>query len=210
MEIEAFSIEGDTYSNEDRYKYTVRNQSTAMAVLADGMGGLSLGGTAAEVVSVSIHDYITSHLQELPGCIMLSEALNHADKTLEKVSLSLRSNMGAAVAVAFISEGTLYATWQGNVRIYLCRNGQLGMLTNDHVLNIGYGQTALSRCLKGAGLRNDIPAITYELKVGDKIFLCSDGFYKIAEKYMLQNDLDSIKGKIACPKDDATLIRISI
>nr|DAJ04382.1 MAG TPA: Serine/threonine protein phosphatase [Bacteriophage sp.] len=210
MEIKVFSIGNDTYPNEDRYKYTVSNQNTAIAVLADGMGGLSLGNTAAEVVSVSIHDYIIAHQQEKPGNTMLLDALNHADKDLEKVSLSLKSNMGAAVAVAFVSERILYATWQGNVRIYLYRDGRLSTLTADHILNIGYGQTALSRCIKGGGLRHDIPTITCELKAGDKVFLCSDGFYKIAEKHLVQDDFDSIKEKIIDPKDDATLIRILV
>lgn len=210
MKIEVFSIGSDTYPNEDRYKYTVSNQNTAIAVLADGMGGLSLGDRAAEVVSVDIHDYIISHWQEKPYSIMLLDALKYADKDLEKVSLSLKSNMGAAVAVAFESENILYAMWQGNVRIYLCREGKLSTLTNDHMLNIGYGQTALSRCVKGGGLRNDIPTITYALKAGDKVFLCSDGFYKTAEKYLVLEDFDSIKEKVINPKDDATLIRISV
>lgn len=210
MKIEAFSIGNDTYSNEDRYKYTVVNQDIAIAVLADGMGGLSLGNTAAEVVSVSIHDYIISHQPEKPNSTMLSDALNHADKDLEKVSVSLKSNMGAAVAVTLVSKRTLHATWQGNVRIYLWRNDKLSILTNDHVLNIGYGQNALSRCIKGSGLRDDIPTITYELKTNDKIFLCSDGFYKIAEMALVQKDFEYIKGNIIHPKDDATLIRISL
>lgn len=209
MEIKAFSIDNDTYSNEDRYKYAIVNKETAIAVLADGMGGLSLGDIAAELVSTSIQEYIINHQPDKPDNSMLLDALNQADKNLEKVSLDLKSNMGAAVAVVLISKGTLYATWQGNVRIYLYRDDILSILTNDHILDIGYGQTALSRCIKGSGLRDDIPTIIHELKVNDKIFLCSDGFYKDAEKYLIHRDFDSIKGNVIHPEDDATLIEIS-
>lgn len=178
MKIKAFSIDNNTYPNEDRYKFTITNQDVAIAILADGMGGLSYGDKAAEAVSKSIYDYIINHLTEIHNITMLPDSLNHADKELEAISLSLKSNMGTAVAVAIIVKEELYITWQGNVRIYLYRDGELSCLTKDHVLNIGYGQTALSRCIKGSGLRDDIPTIRHQLKTNDKIFLCPIVFTK--------------------------------
>ena len=210
MKIKAFSIDNNTYPNEDRYKFTITNQDVAIAILADGMGGLSYGDKAAEAVSKSIYDYIINHLTEIHNITMLPDSLNHADKELESISLSLKSNMGTAVAVAIIVKEELYITWQGNVRIYLYRDGELSCLTKDHVLNIGYGQTALSRCIKGSGLRDDIPTIRHQLKTNDKIFLCSDGFYKISEIYLGRRNFEDIKDNIINPEDDATLIEISL
>ena len=46
MKIKAFSIDNNTYPNEDRYKFTITNQDVAIAILADGMGGLSYGDKA--------------------------------------------------------------------------------------------------------------------------------------------------------------------
>ena len=90
---------------------------------------------------------------------------------------------------------------------YIC---ELSCLTKDHMLNIGYGQTALSRCIKGSGLRDDIPTIRHQLKTNDKIFLCSDGFYKISEIYLGRRNFEDIKDNIINPEDDATLIEISL
>lgn len=59
-----------------------------------------------EVVSKSIYN----HLPEIHNITMLSDSLNHADKELEAISLSLKGNMGTAVAVAIIVKEELYIT----------------------------------------------------------------------------------------------------
>ena len=89
-------------------------------------------------------------------------------------------------------------------------NNQLSLITIDHVANIGYGNSALTRCIKGAGLRDDIPFADYKLAEGDEIFICSDGLYNIAEEEFSKSSIEKIKTDIGLPEDDASLIKVII
>lgn len=52
MEINSFSIEGIHYSNEDSLSVRQMADNKAVAVLADGMGGLTFGKEAADLLSL--------------------------------------------------------------------------------------------------------------------------------------------------------------
>lgn len=209
MKIRYFSIEGKFFENEDKGVFDFVDEDIALAVLSDGMGGLSLGQEAAEVISSAIRIYILDNIKKIDNkCTLLISALHYADNELFKVSLSNRSNMGAAVAVALVCQSTLFYTWQGNVRLYMYSNGRLNCLSKDHILNIGYGKTALSRCLKGAGIRDDVPCLIHTVNKGDRIFLCSDGFYNSYQSVLSLHSFDDIKSRVVSPEDDASLIGI--
>ena len=209
MKIESFSIGNSHYDNEDRLVIQELGGSGLVAILADGMGGLSLGDMAAEVVTKSVAAYIKSNYQGSDEQKILHDSLNYADQKLRKVSLANKSNMGAAVAVALVHDHHLYCTWQGNVRIYVCHHSELSLVTKDHIANIGYGRTALTRCIKGAGLREDVPFVHHELNDGDMVFLCTDGLYNVAESHLVDFTVDELK-QIGYSEDDATLIKIII
>jgi len=61
-----------------------------------------------------------------------------------------KSNMGAAVSAVILLDHCLYCTWQGNVRVYVRHGNKTTLITEDHIAHIGYGRTALTRCIKGA------------------------------------------------------------
>ncbi|MBQ7237808.1 MAG: protein phosphatase 2C domain-containing protein [Bacteroidales bacterium] len=209
MKVESFSIGNSHYDNEDRLVIQELGGSGLVAILADGMGGLSLGDMAADVVTKSVAAYIKSNYQGSDELKILHDSLNYADQELRKVSLANKSNMGAAVAVALVHDHHLYCTWQGNVRIYVCHHSELSLVTKDHIANIGYGRTALTRCIKGAGLREDVPFVHHELNDGDMVFLCTDGLYNVAESHLVDFTVDELK-QIGYSEDDATLIKIII
>ena len=183
MKAETFSIGSRHYDNEDRLAVQELSESGIVAVLADGMGGLSLGDMAADVVTKSIADYIKSNYKGSDDQKVLHEALDYADKKL--------------------------STWQGNVRVYVQHDNKLSLITEDHIANIGYGRTALTRCIKGAGLRDDVPFVSHELINDDAVILCTDGLYSVTESDMASSSVDEIKARIVSPEDDASLIKIS-
>lgn len=209
MKAETFSIGSRHYDNEDRLAIQELSESGIVAVLADGMGGLSLGDMAADVVTKSIADYIKSNYKGSDDQKVLHEALDYADKELRNVSMTNKSNMGAAVAVVIVHDHHQYCTWQGNVRIYVQHDNKLSLITEDHIANIGYGRTALTRCIKGAGLRDDVPFVSRELINDDAVVLCTDGLYSVDESDMASSSVDEIKARIVSPEDDASLIKIS-
>ena len=178
-------------------------------VLADGMGGLSLGDLAADVVTNTVADYLMKNYEGYAEKEVLHKALERADQEVRRVSIEKKSNMGAAVAVAIIIDYELYCTWQGNVRIYAQHEGKTELLTTDHMANIGYGRTALTRCIKGSGLRDDVPFLYHKLSEDDTVFVCTDGLYKVAEKNQGVLSADEISRKLNDPEDDASLIEVS-
>ena len=203
MTTELFT-KGYDSQNED-YCKVVELEGRTIVIMADGMGGLSLGAEAAECVCEGIAEYVSKNLE---ADNLWQEAFKYADKKLHELSLANHSNMGAAVTALIITETSCEVAWQGNVRLYLYRDNQLLQLTTDHIMNIGYGQKMLTRCLKGGGLRDDVPTKNIPLQTNDILFLCTDGFYNIHEQ-----DLSS--GNTSVPKedimnDDATCLTIKI
>ena len=89
----------------------------------------------------------------------------------------MKCKMGAAVTVALVIDDSLYYAWQGNVRLYKVHANEVMLLTTDHVVADADG-TFLTRCVNGKGFRENIPVIYEELKNTDKIFICSDGYYR--------------------------------
>lgn len=208
MKVESFSIGSKHYDNEDRLVVQNMGVFGISAVLADGMGGLCLGDVAADVVTKSVADYIMRNYQGYGERSILHKALEYADKELRNVSIANKSNMGAAIAVVIVLDHHLYCTWQGNVRVYVRHDNKLNLVTEDHIAHIGYGRSALTRCIKGAGLRDDVPFVDYELEDDDMVFLCTDGMYNVAENFMLSSSVDKIMTCIGSPDDDASLIKI--
>ena len=203
MTTELFT-KGYDSQNED-YCKVVELEGRTLVIMADGMGGLSLGAEAAECVCEGIAEYVSKNLE---ADNLWQEAFKYADKKLHELSLANHSNMGAAVTALIITETSCEVAWQGNVRLYLYRDNQLLQLTTDHIMNIGYRQKMLTRCLKGGGLRDDVPTKNIPLQTDDILFLCTDGFYNIYEQ-----DLSS--GNASVPKedimtDDATCLTIKI
>lgn len=203
MTTELFT-KGYDSQNED-YCKVVELEGRTLVIMADGMGGLSLGAEAAECICEGIAEYVSKNLE---ADNLWQEAFKYADKKLHELSLANHSNMGAAVTALIITETSCEVAWQGNVRLYLYRDNQLLQLTTDHIMNIGYGQKMLTRCLKGGGLRDDVPTKNITLQTDDILFLCTDGFYNI-------HDQDLSSGNTCVPKedimnDDATCLTIKI
>lgn len=210
MRVETFSIGSRYYPNEDSLCTRSLGVHGIAAVLADGMGGLSLGAIAADEVTKSIADFLEHNYQGRNEKDILLGALEHADNAVRKVSIEQKSNMGAAVAVVIIKDKQLFYTWQGNVRIYVSHHRKLSLLTEDHIAHTGYGRTALTRCIKGAGLREDIPYMCYAISAGDSVYICSDGLYKVAECDLSLLSMDELKSKLVSPEDDASVIQLYI
>lgn len=208
--MKSFSIGSKNYPNEDRMVIQNMGIYGIAFVLADGMGGLSLGDLAAEVVTESVAGYLMKNYEGFAEREIMHKALACADLELRRVSIEKRSNMGAAVALAIIIDHELYCTWQGNVRIYIRHKGITDLLTIDHLAKIGYGRTALTRCIKGVGLRDDVPYLVNNLTEGDNVYICTDGMYKVAEKKLGLINMEEITEKVEAPEDDATLIEVTI
>lgn len=213
MKINSFSIGSAPYHNEDCLKYENMGINGYAVVIADGMGGLPHGEAASSIACSTIISYIQSNYKDFHSEFgILKKALEKADSNIAANGINkYKCPMGTTIAAAIVTDYKTFYTWQGNVRIYLRQNGILKPLTIDHTLDIGYGQQRITRCLKGVGLRDDVPFSSVGLSRGDSLYFCTDGFYKEKEDLLkMEIDFNTIKNNISTPKDDSSLIEIGI
>jgi protein phosphatase len=158
-------------------------------VVADGMGGHTLGDFASRLVIES--------LNQLPPPASLAQFVSAARERLQNVNRQLRIEaalrnahiIGSTVVVLLACGRSCASLWAGDSRIYLYRNGQLRPLTRDH---------SQVEELKASGTLSDEEAILYparnlitravgaadtldldeeilDVKDDDMFLLCSDG-----------------------------------
>ena len=211
MKISDFSI-GSSDTNEDYLLYRNMGINGYVIALADGMGGLSYGDVAARLACETAVEYVVNNYKGFHSeTRMLKDALKTADNAIATKGLAeYKCPMGTTIALAIVSDYRMFYTWQGNVRIYLKNANRLSILTSDHILDVGYGQTRVTRCIKGTGLREDIPVRVAKLSRNDKVFFCTDGFYNIAEFMLSNKSITEIKKAIINPNDDVSLIQVNL
>lgn len=206
IKLNTFSHSGKDKANEDYALCHRLSDNSLVAVLADGMGGLSYGAEAAKIVSESIMAAIRDNVQECSPEEILRMAFDAADVAIYRKCRELKCRMGAAVTVALVMDASLYYAWQGNVRLYKVSDGELSLLTTDHIVADAEG-TYLTRCVNGKGFRENIPVMHEELEQVDRIIICSDGCYRHTDLNAMINhggafEFDGIF------EDDASLIEM--
>lgn len=187
MEVKKNSKNGIGKINEDYLIYRELSEECTLAILADGMGGLSNGYQAARIVSNTMTDYIEKNIETLNPDELLRGAVHKANEIIKLKSYELKCRMGAAIAVVLIKGENAYYTWLGNVRIYLNREyEELIQLTVDHVyipeVEDENNDTYLTRCIKGKNLREEPPTGKITLTPCSHIILCTDGLYQYSSE----------------------------
>ena len=194
------SIAGKGKTNEDYILCRDLSEEWSLAILADGMGGLSYGNEAAKIVSCDIAEFIAQNLQVYEPQEILRKAFDRADALIRQKCYELRCKMGAAVCVSLIGVDLIHYAWQGNVRLYKKDNDNLQLLTTDHIA-VGGNTTLLTRCINGKGFREPIPVESVSVNDGSTIFMCSDGYYQGTNNMQCQ--------LLADLSDDASVIEIT-
>lgn len=183
MKIFIFSQKGyERNINEDYavYKLYESSQCCTFAVV-DGMGDLDYGHLVSKLVGDAIINYLDQNLNQINADIPILDALEFADSKLSEFCRGNHCRSGVAVSFGVISNNVLKFTWQGNVRLYYGKPNGWVQLTSDHKLHIGNGVYRLTRCLKGEGLRDDIPIENIAINRNNYLLICTDGLYESSE-----------------------------
>ena len=119
-----------------------------LAVVADGMGALARGGAAARLA-------LQSAGREAVALLAGSATFDAMKTTLENINSDVYRQIdnngvmgmaGTTLCAAVVKSGRLYLMWSGDSRAYLCRDGKLIRLTQDHV----YGRYLKELVAEGA------------------------------------------------------------
>ncbi len=180
-----------------------------LAIVADGMGGLSYGEKASRVaVRNFIREYANSNGEEsIPA--RLNRSLAIANTAVFDLAYNGRDDydLGTTLVATAVFVDQLFWISVGDSRIYLFRDEELKQLTNDHIyanhLDIDVENGKISRDEANNHPEKDyltsylgLPSLSeidqnYEplqLKGGDIILLCSDGLYDTLQ----ENEIASI------------------
>ena len=204
--------------NEDSF---LLSPDHGFVAIADGMGGYQRGDVAAELACNVIKETITAHrhvidlYRRAPSDAsksavrtMLDTAMQKACKEVHEAAIAMTGKggrMGTTMDILLQVGTTAFIAHVGDGRIYLIRGGEIHQLTQDHTLaaqqaeagqpagDMG-GRNVITRAL-GVFPNVLVDALHFDLDVGDRIVVCSDGMYRYIEEEEITHEVP--KGGVA-------------
>ena len=181
-----------------------------LAVVADGMGGLSDGEKlSAAAVEAALGAFAGSVGTEPPEELLLTLAKQATQAVNRVLGPGNYRKGGTTLLLGLIRGGRFYWLTVGDSHIYLLRNGGLVLLNREHVytnelaLRSVNGEMSAAEAYhnsQGGGLVSylgmgslkyaDIPAEPVKVLPGDKFILMSDGVYNALTLEEMQTLLD--------------------
>ncbi len=188
----------DAVRIDSYYSYLERGR--AIAVLCDGMGGLSGGERASALCSTIVHESFRECGADVPIPAFYKAIVNRADDEVRGMKAedgTPITGSGTTLVSVVVDGGDLYWASVGDSRIYIIRNGEIVRITTDHnymmLLNEQVKRGEITREAADAdpkkealvsyigigGIRYlDINNKPFKLLDGDSVVLCSDGLYR--------------------------------
>jgi len=203
-------------TNNDSAKVAGVINIPCAAVVSDGMGGYEAGELASSITCDEFNKLFYSLFNEKDGSGLNSANVNRYEEllheTFKKINLQIKNlsnvdskykDTGATIAgICILNDGKIIIFHAGDSRVYLFKGGYLQLLTLDHNLRSvllksgedmpeGKGKE-LVNCA-GGGLDSNFLEIKIlendKIKIGDSIFICSDGVYDCVDLDFLESAL---------------------
>ena len=242
--ISAYSIHelGQRSNQEDSIypPYSEKPSNGSLFILCDGMGGHAAGEVASQTVCDAISKYIEEHPREddLFDEEDFKAALSAAYDALDAKDTGDEKKMGTTLTFATFHEGGCFTAHIGDSRIYHIRPSEKQILhvTHDHSLVnklIDLGEMTVEEA-KSSRQKNVITRAMQpnqerskadccnltDLKVGDYLYMCSDGMLEEMEDRELVNILslpqsdsrkiDILKGATKDNRDNHSAVLIHV
>ena len=176
-----------------------------MGVLCDGMGGHQFGETASQVVCTTICEYWKQASFEHGVENVLQSAFHLASEALDaKADVLHKAEMGTTLVLAAIVDGAVVIAHCGDSRCYFLRpNVGVVYQTQDHVDHNVWGDFISRSFFSYQRDKADVEINRFDLQVGDRIFLCTDGVCQfIAPDILTRRSMDD-----KSPEDVADVIQ---
>jgi protein phosphatase len=190
------------------------DEATALAVLADGMGGYNAGEVASGMATSFIKNELGRWLAEAAARASDVEVRRAMDICVDNANRAIfnaananpqYAGMGTTLVVAVFREGQLRLGHVGDSRAYRWRGGRLSQITRDHSLlqeQIDAGlitpeQAAFSAnknlVTRAVGVEDTVLLETHlhEIQAGDVYLMCSDGLSDMLDDAMMARVLQT-------------------
>lgn len=203
VEVGISSVIGKRDEQQDAVRadisYAFMEAGEGIAVLCDGMGGLSGGARASKLCADTIFNAFHELPEEIPIPKFYTEMIHRADAAVAslKGNDGKLLNAGTTMVSVAIRDGLLYWAFVGDSRIYIRRRNEFLCMSQDH----NYGLILDEKVKRGEMSQHEAERhpkrealISYIgmngvryigcrtspllLENGDQIILCSDGLYR--------------------------------
>ncbi len=173
--------------NQDAF---LKDDSLALYIVADGMGG-HRGGEVASQLAVEVIQKYCQENRHAAGRDILDKGINMSCQEIYRHALENEelAGMGTTVAALIFQEDVVYFGQVGDSRAYLMNGDGIWQVTEDHSLlneeiragRLAAGQVATYQfknvITRSVGYENHVVVDIYrrKVKVNDTYFLCTDG-----------------------------------
>lgn len=209
IETAIYSIIGHREYQQD-FAGIIKEKDAALAVICDGMGGLSGGERASrEAVHLLLDDYQEKQLAAYQTEFLCKEA-ERMDMAVHQLKTETGEllNAGSTTVTVIVNKGKLHWMSVGDSRIYVLRGDSMAQVTRDHNYRreledaLARGEISLERFQVESATKRAEALTSYlgmgglkwiehngkpfDLEDGDIILLCSDGLYKSLDEHQIQ------------------------
>jgi serine/threonine protein phosphatase PrpC len=183
--------------NEDSYL-----TEEPLFAVADGMGGHRGGEVASQLAVETLEKLFREGAGELPDQVQEANRV-----VFERSSLDRKvAGMGTTLTAALVEDDRVRLAHVGDSRAYLLRDGELGLLTEDHTLvhrMVSEGEiskeeaqthpqrSVLTRAI-GVDTVVDVDDETLQVRPGDRLLLCTDGLTSMVSEDQIEEALRSV------------------
>lgn len=204
-EIACESALGTRAEQQDSY-YINQNDHSVLAVVCDGMGGLSNGQRASLTAACQLGKLHKQKSAAVPFPVFFVNASDVLDDTVHSFSSSDGKRAGTTLVAVALEENCLYWLSCGDSRLYIIRKNEIVQVTRDHnykltmdellqqgkITKTKYEQElcrseALISYIGMGGIDLlDLNGTPFMLQDSDLLLLMSDGLYRcISDQDML-------------------------
>lgn len=168
-----------------------------MAAVCDGMGGLEQGEWASGYVTKRLqewfYEFLLRAVRKRKPCWVIRRSMDrlvyHMQEEIRQYGMQEKLSLGTTMTVLVIVEKTCYIWHLGDSRAYRIYNGykqtKAVCMTHDHVK----GRNMLTKCIGSFGYEKP-DFRTGNIRSGQAVLLCSDGYYHCVAQQELEAVLD--------------------
>jgi serine/threonine protein phosphatase PrpC len=207
-------------ANEDCIRYVkpgdpeLLARKGILAIVADGMGGHSAGEVASKLVVDVIMRVYYQHTDK--PHIALKRALEEANRIVYETALNDErlQGMGTTCTALVLKNEMAFVAHVGDSRLYLLRDGELSLMTEDHTIVRRMVQAGLitlrdarfhpakNILVRAIGTRPEVDISMWEhpfpIQLEDRFILCSDGLHDLVEDTEIKQVLLSQPSSTSC------------
>ena len=187
-----FSECGNRRNNEDFCQVVAEeDKDRYLFVACDGMGGHSFGETASEVVCSAICEYWELASFQNGVEPVLKVAFQLVSEALDvKADVLHHAEMGTTMVLAAIDGNQVTIAHCGDSRGYVLRQGE-GCIyqTEDHINHSVWGDFINRSFFSYHPEKADVEVRQFDLQIGDRLFLCTDGVSSYVDPDILKQRL---------------------